>query len=226
MPSTPSPQPFLIASYPRSGNHLVRAIVEYATRSATHGCPTVRGDIAIHQREPNRAAGLIRIDTEHIYGRKAHSLFDAMTWHERDRSLTQKVVLVSRNPVDAISSQLLRGLARRWFLSERHLHQRVQDQVRFYLETVYLFRACDTARRHRIRLEDLLSDAGHEHANHLLGFIGCQSLLGAEEFRTLKTLARDSQKSLKPVSAVLRARVRAKVAGMISPEVIEDLLGA
>ncbi len=66
------PNGWHIVSYPRSGNHIVRALLEYASGRPTMGCPGTRHDPPISDRQPNRKKGLIRITNSEPIGWKAH----------------------------------------------------------------------------------------------------------------------------------------------------------
>ncbi|HET8637900.1 MAG TPA: hypothetical protein VFL96_13715 [Acidobacteriaceae bacterium] len=125
---------FLIASYPRSGNHLVRFFVEYLTGRPTLGCYGNPEDVPVCNNTFPGADPLAHVCGEAI-GQKVHSA------HEIDLVVPgmsiDGVVLIVRAPVEAILSHedkrpavfylrylhRLRGGAKQYFALIRRIEQ-------------------------------------------------------------------------------------------------------
>lgn len=216
--------PILIASYPRSGNHLLRAILEYATQRPTLGCPGALPDTPIHTREPNRNSQLITIAHDEPVGLKIHSLRDFAQWEKQGSDNIERLLLLTRDPVDAISSHLLRDFRNHWFLSDKLLRRSVSTQVSLYLETIILFCSYpETSRRH-VSFSALTGPDAASHATMLLQSLGIDTELTDEQMCSISAISRDSQKSLEHVRPALAARVKREVAANISYEQVQRLL--
>lgn len=214
---------YLIVSFPRSGNHLVRALVEYAFHRPTLGCPGISNDTPIHEKDPNRRSGLIAISSPVPIAFKAHTL-NCVWRHRREQGGEMKTVLILRDPVDAIASQLLRILDRP-LLSERKLTKEINVQVSWYLQPVYCFLQAAEKDRFLLRFEDLVSaDRGLQTATGLLRFMGHDGTLDAETWARIAGLARDSQESLGKVRDSRRVRIREAVAAAITGPEIDALI--
>jgi len=215
----------LISSYPRSGNHMLRAVLEYATRRPTLGCPETNNDPPIFEREPNRNEKLISIESDLPVGLKMHSLRDFALWERQGPEFVRQMLLITRDPVEAISSHLLRAFRKKWFVSDKSLRRAVAGELSFYLESVVLFRSYDDQNRFRVSFEKLKGPDNTRYVNEILREIGIDASLSEEELRRVLRLSKDSQKSLKPVQQNLQNKVKKEVARMVSSEQIERLLG-
>lgn len=218
---------FLIMSYPRSGNHLLRGVVEYASHRPTLGCPGSRRDTPIYQRAPNQQAQVIQITRDQPIGYKAHTL-NCVWQHTRASRRRLKTVLLLRRPVDAISSHLLRFLDS-MYLSDKTLNREVERAISMYLEPVMFFRQTPAEERTLVRFEDLVAlETGPLAAARVLAFMNLppQTVrLQAPEWKAVAEVTRDSQESLGRVRDSRRKRVREAVAGKISENEVLRYLG-
>ncbi|MDM9625968.1 hypothetical protein QTL95_08680 [Rhizobium sp. S152] len=144
-----------IISYPRSGNHAVRAIVERFSGRPTLGCPgNERDDPPLYLRKKNQSLNLIKIEDERCIGRKSHSLFDLIRHdaHEENAGL----VLITRDPLDAITSHIY-SLARPRLLKRKvRCDVLVQKAVQEYLAPIFAFRGMHNRKRIYVRYEDFV----------------------------------------------------------------------
>ncbi len=90
-----------ILSYPRSGNHLVRGLVEYLTKKPTNGCLTNPEDTTIQSRLEN-----VSTDFQGISGNpewtKAHDPMEEL----KNVTHRSKLILIVRDPLEALPSHL------------------------------------------------------------------------------------------------------------------------
>jgi len=87
----------LLLSYPRSGNHLVRYIIEFLTGQATLGCFSNRvQDSPIFKRYSVRLLGHVKEDAP--VAKKSHFAYELKD-HKCD-----KLIFILRDPVEAILS--------------------------------------------------------------------------------------------------------------------------
>jgi len=85
-----------ILSYPRSGNHLVRYMIEFMTKQATLGC---RGNESIDTPIRDRSGVMYLRDVSNTpIARKAHAAVEIDVMNARS------IILILRNPVDAVIS--------------------------------------------------------------------------------------------------------------------------
>lgn len=119
---------FVIASYPRSGNHLVRFAVEYLTGRQTLGAPWSPSDLPICRNNfPTEPDVLRHVGDRPAIAHKAH-------WVEHVRAIAARypiegIVLVRRDPVEVILAQTARPETD--VLSMRY-HSRIVAQARLY----------------------------------------------------------------------------------------------
>jgi len=154
----------VIASYPRSGNHLVRYLVEYLTGRPTLGCRDNPDDIPIYQQGSPALA--------HVGGpaiaEKVHYL------HELNRvEVVTGAILVCRDPTEALLSHV--GTRKGFkFLYRRKIKQAARyyyDLIVAIDESTYPKLAIsfdDLTSRDRAVTERLLDD--------LIGFLGSDVL--------------------------------------------------
>ncbi|PJE37204.1 hypothetical protein CVM52_07955 [Pseudooceanicola lipolyticus] len=206
-----------VASYPRSGNHLVRALLEYATQRPTMGCPGASRDTPIHSRNPNQQARLIVISEAEPIAYKSH-FTNQIQQHEHDHRI-DRFLLITRDPVEAIASHLARDFGKRLIVTERHIRIAVERELNAYLSLLYAYRAYPDERRYHIRFEDLTGadDRSLEAANSLLRAARVPLMqLDEAEWQRVRAIAKNSQSSLSPSKQVVRDRIRAAVAERIS----------
>ena len=203
---------FIVASYPRSGNHLVRGILEFGFRRPTLGPPALlMRDGPIADRPPNQAKRVIAIEDREPIGLKAHYLHHVLA-HQRRFPDATGVLLVSRNPGDAITSQLLRRFSRSPWLTERRLRLGVERNVSDYLGLLFLHQAWPADRRWHLEFERLVDrDGSLGYVNAFLARIGAPHRLDAAQWAGLQQVTKESQSSLGSLGARRKPRVRAAV---------------
>ena len=198
-----------IVSYPRSGNHAVRALLELFAQRPTLGCPGSDVDIPIYQREANQRQRLIAISNSQPIGRKSHSLAD-MHLHLKDTSaLSAGVILITRDPAEAIMSHLYPEYAA-WHHRQKKLSKNsfsrlfrknqvsknwkeaVRWEVSLYLESIYMFLCASAQTRLHLHFEDLIQDR-LSFARNLSEQIG---LPGPHSEATVLSVLQLSQESL------------------------------
>ena len=92
----------LIASFPRSGNHLIRFLIEYLTGRPTLGCPDQPADRPLFQNEfPGRPDILSHVRGEPV-GQKVHFRNNVKAI-EASAAIGGRV-LIRRDPIEAIAS--------------------------------------------------------------------------------------------------------------------------
>lgn len=203
---------FIVASYPRSGNHLVRGILEFGFRRPTLGPPALlMRDGPIADRPPNAARHVIAIEDREPIGLKAHYLHHVLA-HQRKFPDATGVLLVTRNPAEAITSQLLRRFSRSPWLTERRLRLGVERNVSDYLGLLFLHQAWAADRRWHLEFGRLVDPAGSlDYVNAFLGRIGAPHRLDAGQWAGLQQVTKESQSSLGSLGARRKPRVRAAV---------------
>jgi hypothetical protein len=211
------PQAWHIASYPRSGNHLVRAVLEAYTGRPTEGCPGSKHDTPIHTKAPN-ASGLIQITSDQPVGYKSHTLQEI---HQRDRQFHPTplgFILVTRDPVAAIVSHTVRSLSNKrkypW-LNSRRKNLVVQKNINDYLSLVHRFAATQCAPKIHIKFEDLLNPKTSQiTTTSLLHAVGIE--LQGPALNDVFALAKESQNSLGRHDTALKTELEQRVAEKIS----------
>lgn len=206
-----------VVSYPRSGNHLVRAIMEAYTGRPTEGVPGSLRDTPIHARQGNADGGIAVTGSEPI-GYKAHVPWQV---HERARSLEGRafgMVLITRDPVAAISSQATRLLSNRRrypILTSRRKRLIVQSQVDRYLSVLFLYAAYRRGPKLHLRFEDLTSEESAERSvRALLEALGAR--LEGPPLAQVYAMAKESQDSLVKYNRKLKAEIEEAVRQRLS----------
>lgn len=215
---------WLILSYPRSGNHILRTFFEYFTCQPTLGCPCSPNDTPIYTRKPNATRKLIDILDHTPIAVKSHTSLDI--WRHQKNAKIDEVVLITRDPVECISSHATRTLRKRWRVTDRVLDQTVDRELVSYLSTLCLFKNFDRRSRQHILFEDMVGD--HQNEQKIAEVLSrvCQKTIevNVEDIKKVTSLSLDSQQSLKKKNSRLKARVRSNVAKKISyAEVIASL---
>lgn len=206
-----------IASYPRSGNHLVRAILETYTHRPTEGALGAGRDTSIYARKSN-VSGLVKVRSDQPIGYKAHFLREI---HFRDRLFDEGsigMILVTRDPVAAISSQATRilGNKRRYpWLTSRRKRLVIQEQIDLYLSLVFRFAANGDAPKVHVKFEDLLNPSISEQTvARLLDAVGAK--LEGQPLSEVFELAMESQKSLANYNKRLNLEIKKEVGDKIT----------
>lgn len=218
-----------IVSYPRSGNHLVRSILEANSQRPTEGCLGVASDPPIYTRTPNRRDGLIQIRDSRPIGFKAHYLREVFA-RSRCPGGPNGLIFIHRNPVDAIGSQLLRsGLMGRDVLSLRSRKRRkfLEAAIENYLSLIYLYRSWDMGPRLLIHFEHLVQTGTREgEIDRLLAATNVLRRFGSEDTDRLYALADDSQITKLKDRAGWLDKAKSLVLSKVSPADLEQLLNA
>ena len=84
-------------SYPRSGNHLVRTLIEVMSGRPTLGCPGNPNDVPIHLKVEARGTGSIAMRSLHPIAHKSHFLRHAVI-HEANSPGTWGLIFLTRDP--------------------------------------------------------------------------------------------------------------------------------
>lgn len=217
-----------IVSYPRSGNHAARAIIEAITGRPTLGCRGSTVDTPIYMRGPNKRDGLICITDSTPIGYKAHWNFEIIA-NERETDAKMGFLLMLRDPIDAIASQSYRVLANKYYLPQRRIEKFVNRQVRDYIALLTYFtgfrglKAC-------IRFESLLgSDPGRrlESANKIATLVGKDSdNISMDKIDLILKLAKESQESLGAYKQRRMDAIRTKIQDLITMSDVQRILEA
>ena len=103
----PHPNTGIILSYPRSGNHLVRFLIEFATGKPTHGCIGNDNDQFLCKNNyPNSESPL-----HHVKGIpefiKFHWVHDIL-YSIQNKRITEpgKLIVIIRNPIECIARNI------------------------------------------------------------------------------------------------------------------------
>jgi len=98
----------LIVSFPRSGNHLCRFIIEYITGMATQGCLANPKDVPICENvfESNPTI-LSHVRRCEYVGQKAHSWEEVKEYSNHLSISFSAVLLILRDPINAIVGHIL-----------------------------------------------------------------------------------------------------------------------
>ena len=118
----------------------------------------VSDGLPIAARPANRNAQMIELTSEHPIGFKAHTP-DQIFLRERDNPGNWGLVLITRDPREAIPSQLARKpVARLPFgrMRKRLLRHKVRKEMSNYIMLLYVFRAFAGRPRLHLRFEHLV----------------------------------------------------------------------
>ncbi|NRB20562.1 MAG: hypothetical protein HRU33_24270 [Rhodobacteraceae bacterium] len=226
---TTNPIAWHIASYPRSGNHLVRTLLEAYSNRPTEGSLGSPKDTPIHSKKAN-AAGIIKINSPEPIGYKSHDLHAI---HSRDRSFRENplgFLLITRDPVAAIASHAMRSLRKKRkyvFHSSQRYDQAInillRGQINAYLALVYKFSTIRSQPKIHVRFEDLINpETSEQTVDDLLGSMALHRQ--GPDLKSVFALARESQQSLKPHDAGLKREVEQRISKAISyQEVLQYL---
>ena len=195
----------LLASYPRSGNHMVRAFLEAASGQPTLGCRGNPNDTPIRDRfSTNVDAPFERLSDE-PNAQKMHSIHEELSFR-KDGHTVERMCMIVRDPARCIVSQLIRDLEeqnriKQWkTFRKRRKPKRLERLVLSELEKWYVlidhYLASDLPKL-IISFEDLLSENGVEIINdQLLPFFGISNRFdGVANMRRVADFGRESQNS-------------------------------
>lgn len=213
-----------IASYPRSGNHLVRTLIEYAAQRPTLGCPGAARDTPIHTRPANQGAGLIKIVSDTPIGLKSH--FVGQIQKHGVAHDPKGFVLITRDPVAAISSQLGREFSKSYLVTSRRMRRAIEQELDVYLALLYAYRAQPKQGRFHARFEELTAAEGSlEAANAVLGaVVPNRAAISGDEWDAIRKIAKSSQVSLSAKEQSRRNEVRDKLVEIISGHDIQRFI--
>lgn len=208
-----------LVSYPRSGNHIVRAILEYGTGQPTIGVRGRAADPAIHTK-PANSNGLIEVDeSARPVAFKSHTLPDVYHWW-RQGMARESLILILRPPSNCITSQVYRGLPGFRPVRAREIRLAVERAAADYQSLLHLYLSFPEERRLLVRFEDLLS--AEPPAGEIIRFAGGTRIPDANTMKRLLDISRNSQESLKASRRErLYERVRLEVERSIPDDTID-----
>lgn len=189
-----------LISYPRSGNHAVRAILEFCSGRPTSGCPESEDiDPPIHTK-PANSDGLIQIHSHNTIAYKSHFINQVLYW-DRNISKDLKIILITRDPLKSVFSHVYRELRKILFIKSRDVDEAVEMQINNYMALVYLFCASKNRDRFHIKYEDIFSDNSAESLekiNGMLRFVDPDiNQISSDELDSLFKVSKKSQQSLR-----------------------------
>lgn len=151
-----------IVSYPRSGNHLCRFLVEYITGSSTQGCIGTVGDVPICENKfPNNPDVLSHVEIDNIIAQKAHSAKELKNYGMSLGINPERILFIFRNPVDAILSHT----PPKQFSGDKLL-SKISLEMDIWMDLVYLF-VRTPLKCEAIFYDDLISDNMEEYSRAL-----------------------------------------------------------
>ncbi|GAA6201079.1 hypothetical protein [Aquicoccus sp. SU-CL01552] len=213
-----------LLSYPRSGNHMVRTLLEYGFGRPTLGCFESRRDTPIYQREPNRRTGLIQITNEAPIGYKSHFILETIKAEMAYGEIPGLAIIV-RDPVAAIASHTCRSIKGLTAFKPKEIRRKVEHGLNSYMALVHYFRSRPAERKLVVEFERLLDpDTQLDYANGLLRRLDCETRLDRDQLDRLLVVSKDSQETLRKNRPALMADMRAQVAAAVSYAEVKDLL--
>lgn len=196
-----------IISYPRSGNHAVRSLIEYLTQRPTVPALGDAGDDKeIYLRKANQESRLIEITDQEPIGYKAHFLREILENEERSPEPCG-LILITRDPAEAIVSHLYPKYEkwqsklekrRLWFSGRRRKaweefdwqHQ-VRKEFDVYIGCVFGYLAWKGRPRIHLTYEDLIDD-GFSFCQTLAQKIGSNRDITRSEIESVLSLSKNS----------------------------------
>lgn len=217
--------PWHIISYPRSGNHLARAIIEGYSHRPTVGCPGIaKRDGPIYLRRPNQLSKAISVVDQRPIGFKSHFVRE---FHAHDRMLEGRagLLLITRDPIQAISSHIYRNVGRRCIIRNRTIRKQVSASIESYLSLIHIYRSMANRPRLHVRFESLADpETTVAAAQELMTGVGVEATVLCTELDAILETARDSQNSVGRVRVKLMERIRAVVRENICYGDVLDLI--
>lgn len=182
MATAERPEPItVLMSYPRSGNHLVRAYVEAVSGRPTLGCLENPQDVPIRDRFADTPEAPFARHSEVPVARKIHWLREALELRRHGLDI-DRLCLIVRDPRRCVISQLVRSAqelkgirrlkARRRLQRPDYLRQQILVQLAEWQTLVDHYLASERPKL-ALRFEDLTSDNRLAVVNErLLPFFG------------------------------------------------------
>ncbi len=186
--------------------------MEAYSNRPTEGCLGVKSDSPIFQRS-SKAEKLIRINSNRPVGYKAHFLREV---HARDMAARQDqlgIILLTRDPVAAISSHAVRILSSRrkfpW-VTNRGKRIVIEAQIDNYLSLVFRYVSQREGPKIHVKFEDLLSkDSADTVVGEFLGKLGVCT--NGPPLTEVYKLAKESQNSLHNYNYDLKKELEAEI---------------
>ncbi len=215
---------FHLASFPRSGNHVLRAILEYSFGRPTKGCFGSKKDSPIHERKPNLQARVIAISNSEPIGFKSHALTEIFRV-EKSYGELEGFILLIRDPVDAIASHAYRTLKWADRFKTIDYDRLVAPDIENYLKLLYYFSASQHSKKFIVEFEYMVTSKMRlTYVNGFLDKIGSPRLLQQQELSAILTVSKESQESLGFFDPRMMEGIRSAVANVIDYSKVKNLL--
>lgn len=135
-------------------------------------------------------------------------------------------MLITRDPVEAITSHLVRKFQGKLFITNRSLRRAVESEVDIYVALLFAFYAKPKSRRLYVRYEELTDkSSGLAEAQRIIfAVLGDRPAIAHHQWQHICEVALTSQSSLGEHSYALRERIANKVALYITYEEVEGFL--
>ena len=204
-----------VLSYPRSGNHLVRTLLEFASHRPTMGVIESTKDDPIFSRAPNQALKLINIKKTKPIGYKSHRLSHVRLL-ERATPDPMGLIFIQRKMENAIFSHLYRSLRKKLFVSNQLIQSSIRDAVDQYYSVVHFYESYNAGPKIKILFEDLTKSNTEEAMAASRRFLKELGLdlgeISENTFKLLMSMSKESQSSNKEKrNAVLERRIREEI---------------
>lgn len=224
--SSHGPIPWHLISFPRSGNHLVRGLLEAASGRKTLGCPGAKNDTPIYKRIDTEQQKILDVDPfKRPVAMKSH--FATEIWRHGKKYPGAGVILITRDPVDAISSHLLRGIDTEKKLRLRDYGREIEQLQREYLHLLYVYKSYPEEMRYHIKFKDLMGS--EKDISLILSQISKKMNasfrpLTNEKIAEIKSLTKDTQSSLIKPNPIVKGVLRKAIQLRITNKEVEDFL--
>lgn len=152
------PDQWHLVSYPRSGNHLLRTLIESMTGRPTLGCPDNARDTPIYQRVNSPQAEAIEIRDTRPIGYKSHTL-KHVARHRRAAEGCWGLIFLTRDPVQAIASQHARRRRQQTLLRWPRHYLKIRRDARNFHDLVDHYAGFSEGPRLHLRFERLTNPA-------------------------------------------------------------------
>ena len=221
--------PWQIVSYPRSGNHIIRGLLEAYSGRPTLGCPRKPNDSPIFERSSNQRLKVIKISDPTPIGYKAHWVKEIRR-NNRLYSSPPNLLLITRNPIDAISSHLSRQSVAKntiedkinWFL--RGKPSNIKRATDLYLETIMYYRSFKGPKIH-LKFEDLVCETWQQnHLPDVMSKMTGKSIDPTLNVSDIMLITKESQQSLSPNMFEEKQKLSLAVSRHINYKSVLDLL--
>ena len=220
------PTPWHLISFPRSGNHLVRGLLEGASGRKTLGCSGAKNDEPIYKRIENKRRKILDVDPfKPPVAMKSH--FSTEIWRYSKKYPEAGVILITRDPVDAISSHLLRSIDSEKNLALRDYSREIRQSLREYLHLLYVYRSYPEEMRYHIRFNDLMGS--EENISLIVSQISKKMNAGFtrltnEKIAEIRSLTKDTQSSLTNPNPIVKGILRKAIQLRITNKEVDHFL--